>query len=146
LVCSQYTPMFCHVEQLGGVIVRESWVLDCFLEKRKLDESNYIFHGAIDEKLDTTKEPQIFSDLVILLYGILSHEDELKSQIILHGGKMASKASQFVTHILTENSPASKDVLSFCAQHVCVVDSAWAWESISKQALLSERVYMRNKL
>jgi len=141
LVCSQCTSMFSHVEQLGGVIVRESWVLDCFLEKRKLDERNYIFHGELDES-NIFREPQIFSGLTIFVHGVLKHEDELRNQIILHGGMFAHKVTQQVTHILTENNGTNADVFGLGSPHVCVVDPAWAWESVNKQALLSERVFL----
>lgn len=51
LICSKPTSEMEHVEMLGGTIVTEQWIEDCYQKQEKLDEANYLYpRGAGKEE------------------------------------------------------------------------------------------------
>jgi hypothetical protein len=56
LICSSLTEDFQHVYELGGLVVRESWLEQCFELEEKLEEKLYIFDpNAKEEPMQVEK-------------------------------------------------------------------------------------------
>eukprot|EP01118_Nematostelium_gracile_P020398 TRINITY_DN9872_c0_g1_i1.p1 TRINITY_DN9872_c0_g1~~TRINITY_DN9872_c0_g1_i1.p1 ORF type:complete len:195 (-),score=53.94 TRINITY_DN9872_c0_g1_i1:4-588(-) len=125
LICSSKTPEFEHVERLGGTIVTEDWIEDCFQQKKKLRESDYVF----PPKPKSNELLSIFSEMIFYLE---KESPDLYRYIIAFDGEICEDIEE-ATHILCEKEP--KEMTKKKAKEgTKFVKTQWAWNSIkSKQ-------------
>ena len=48
MISSSINETYEHVEKLGGIIVREEWIEDCYNRQKKLAEKDYIFDANME--------------------------------------------------------------------------------------------------
>eukprot|EP00026_Physarum_polycephalum_P000759 Phypoly_transcript_00760.p1 GENE.Phypoly_transcript_00760~~Phypoly_transcript_00760.p1 ORF type:complete len:1368 (+),score=261.80 Phypoly_transcript_00760:145-4104(+) len=151
LICATATPQMENVVMMGGSAYSEKWLLECYKTKTRVPEASYVFKKhqntttapvpqATNKPSTTVHFPQIFSELVISFHKNCPKVNDIESLIQKHGGTLSQTISEEVTHIVSETT-VEISMREPCPD-ACVVSPKWVWESIKKQALLSERPFI----
>eukprot|EP01107_Rhizomastix_libera_P007615 TRINITY_DN2263_c0_g1_i2.p1 TRINITY_DN2263_c0_g1~~TRINITY_DN2263_c0_g1_i2.p1 ORF type:complete len:1105 (+),score=388.13 TRINITY_DN2263_c0_g1_i2:81-3395(+) len=148
LICSDETPLYSHVYNLGGLIVKPGWILTCHKSKKHFNEMSYIF----DPKEQPSEPFKILKDLPEIFHSGMkfwlccfefeSEECVLKRYLVAHGGHIASSIEQATCIIVGD----SEEQLATChddlaTRKVYVVSSQWAWDSINGRTRMKESAY-----
>ena len=160
LICSSLTEDFQHVYELGGLVVKEAWLEQCFELEEKLDENLYIFDPNAKKEepmeIEPTKPkstssseplalPSVFSELSVYLHKC-EKQEQLFRYIIAFDGDITGDPSE-ASHIITD-SMWTKDLEKMLQENkrLKIVKSSWAWECITTQFIQSEKQHFVKRI
>jgi len=151
LVCSSVTEEFKHVQLLGGTIVTEDWILDCYEHQEKLAVPSYRFKGnpesitvAIAQSRPTKYVlPNVFSGICLNIHGSPKHADVLRRYIIAFEGDIENDPMK--ASVILSDEPWDDFLEKMLQAKKKIVSSAWAWDSINDKAIKDQVQYWRKK-